>query len=153
MCNSSQSEGGVVRTGKVYVIQTHGYYLSNAVQQMEKCFSTDFSPSASCVPQNLKASLNCSENIASMSWNYSHGQGQLYRVTAVSTDGHEDECITNINGCDLMGLRCGQYYTATVTAEHGDCKSKPSDSVTIKTGMCRFSLQFSPVFIFYGKIG
>lgn len=154
MCNSSQSEGEIVRTGKVYVTQTHGYYLSNTVQQMQKCFSIDLSPSASCAPQNLKASLSCSGNIASMLWNYSRGLGQLYRVTAVSTDGHEDECISNNNRCDLMGLRCGQYYTATVTAEHRDCKSKPSDSLTIKTGMCRSSLQntVSPVFIFYDKI-
>lgn len=72
-----------------------------------------------------------------MSWNHSHGLGQLYRVIAVSPDGHQDECISNNNQCDLTGLLCGQYYTATVVSEHRDCKSKPSSSVTIKTGMSR----------------
>ncbi|XP_054458913.1 fibronectin type III domain-containing protein 7-like [Anoplopoma fimbria] len=85
--------------------------------------------------QNLKASLSCSDNVASMSWNHSRG-GQLYRVRAVGTDGHVDECISSTNQCDLTGLLCGQYYTATVTAEDQDCQSKRSDSVTIKTVPC-----------------
>lgn len=102
-------------------------------------------PSAPCVPQNLKANLSCSNNVASMSWNYSRGAGQLYRVRAVGADGHVDECSSNENQCDLTGLRCGQHYTATVLAEHRDCKSKPSDSVTIKTGMCTLSLLNSQI--------
>lgn len=75
--------------------------------------------------------------MASISWNFGEGLGQLFRVTAVTNDGHKDECVTSEIGCDLTSLRCGQHYTATVLAEHSDCKSKPSDSVTIKTGMCR----------------
>ncbi|XP_044055462.1 uncharacterized protein LOC122877670 [Siniperca chuatsi] len=104
-CNSSQSEGELVRT-------------------------------APCVPQNLKASLSCSDNVASMSWNYSRGVGQLYRVRAVGTDGHVDECSSHENHCDLTGLHCGQHYIATVMAEDRDCKSKPSERVTIKTVPC-----------------
>lgn len=121
--------------------------LNNQILYYSYC-SIDLSSSAPCVPQNLKANLSCSDNVASMSWNYNRGLGQLYRVTAVSADGHKDECISNKNRCDLTGLRCGQYYTATVMAEHRDCKSKPSDSVTIKTGMCRRSLlnaRFLPI--------
>lgn len=72
-----------------------------------------------------------------MSWNHSHGLGQLYRVTAVSPDGHQDECISNNNQCDLTGLLCGRNYTATVVSEHSDCRSRPSNSATIKTGMSR----------------
>lgn len=75
-----------------------------------------------------------------MSWNYSRGAGHLYRVRAVGTDGHVDECSSPENQCDLTGLRCGQHYTAAVMAEDRDCTSKPSDSVRIKTGMCRLSL-------------
>ncbi|XP_039984445.1 uncharacterized protein LOC120790698 [Xiphias gladius] len=103
-CNSSQSEGDIVRT-------------------------------VPCVPQNLRASLSCSDNVASVSWDYIRG-GQLYRVSAVGTDGHEDQCISHENQCDLTGLRCGEHYTATVIAEDIDCRSKPSDSVTIKTVPC-----------------
>lgn len=97
-------------------------------------------PSAPCVPQNLNASLSCSNNVASMSWDYSRGAGQLYRVKAVGTDGHVDECSSPENKCDLTGLHCGQHYTATVLGEDRDCRSKPSDSVTIRTGMYRLLL-------------
>lgn len=69
-----------------------------------------------------------------MSWNSSR-LGQVYRVKAVAADGHMHECSSFEDQCDLTGLHCGQYYTATVVAENQDCKSKPSDSVTFKTGM------------------
>ncbi|XP_069560947.1 fibronectin type III domain-containing protein 7-like [Brachyistius frenatus] len=88
-----------------------------------------------CVPENLEAGLSCRTNVASMTWNYSKG-GQFYKVKAVSTDGHEDGCSSPNNRCDLTSLRCGQYYTATVTAEDVVCRSEPGDSVTIKTVPC-----------------
>lgn len=90
-------------------------------------------PPAPCIPQYLKANLSCSENVASVSWNQSRG-GQLYRVRAVGGDGHEDQCISYDSHCDLTGLHCGQTYRVTVAAEDITCRSKPSDSVTIKTG-------------------
>lgn len=90
--------------------------------------------SVACVPQNLNANMSCSNNVASMSWNNSEG-GQLYSVTAVSPDGLVDECSSSNNNCELSNLQCGQYYTATVTADDVRCQSKPSNSVTIKTGM------------------
>ncbi|KAK2835181.1 hypothetical protein Q5P01_015665 [Channa striata] len=103
-CNSSQSEGEIVRT-------------------------------APCVPTNLKANMSCTDNVASVSWNQSKG-GQLYRVRAVSSDGHKDQCVSYDSQCDLTGLHCGQRYTATVTAEDINCKGKPSESVTIRTVPC-----------------
>lgn len=87
-----------------------------------------------CVPENLKASLSCSNNVAYMSWSYIKG-GQLFSVKAVGTDGHVDECRVPDNECELTNLHCGQYYTATVSAEDMTCMSKPSENVTIKTGM------------------
>ncbi|CAB1419900.1 unnamed protein product [Pleuronectes platessa] len=90
---------------------------------------------APCVPQNLQASLSCSDNVASVSWDYSKG-GQVYQVTAVSAGGHEDQCETFMNQCELTGLLCGRLYNATVTAEDYDCRSRPSESVTIRTAPC-----------------
>ncbi|XP_074491158.1 uncharacterized protein fndc7b [Sebastes fasciatus] len=90
---------------------------------------------APCDPQNLEASLSCSDNVASMSWEHSRG-GQLYRVWAAGTDGAVDECSSYENHCYLTGLHCGQYYTATVMAEDRDCKSNRSNSVTFKTVPC-----------------
>ncbi|PWA21255.1 hypothetical protein CCH79_00009504 [Gambusia affinis] len=88
-----------------------------------------------CVPENLKADLICSSNVASMSWGYSRG-GQLYTVTAVGADGHVSVCRSPDNQCDLTDLQCGELYNATVTGEDVHCRSKPSDSVTIKTVPC-----------------
>ncbi|XP_034066039.1 uncharacterized protein LOC117542456 [Gymnodraco acuticeps] len=102
----------------------------NSTQSERKIVRTE-----PCIPQNLKSSLSCSNNVASMSWNYSRG-GQVYRVSAVSTDGHVDKCSSFENQCDLTGLSCGEYYTATVLAEDQDCLSKLSNSVTIKTVPC-----------------
>ncbi|XP_006797927.2 uncharacterized protein LOC102776891 [Neolamprologus brichardi] len=88
-----------------------------------------------CVPENLKASLSCSNNVAYMSWSSIKG-GQLFSVKAVGTDGHVDECRVPDNECELTNLHCGQYYTATVSAEDMTCMSKPSENVTIKTVPC-----------------
>lgn len=89
--------------------------------------------SVACVPQGLKANVSCSNNVASMSWNNSKG-GQLYSVIAVGPNGLVDECSSPDNNCELSNLQCGQYYTATVTADDIRCQSKPSNSVKIKTG-------------------
>ncbi|XP_071342815.1 uncharacterized protein [Trachinotus anak] len=114
-------------------------YILHVTAEGRTCNSSqsegDITRTVPCAPQNLKANLSCSDNVASMSWDYSRG-GQLYRVTAVAPDGHEDECVSLQNQCELTGLRCGQHYTATVTAEDIDCKSQPSDSVMIKTVPC-----------------
>ncbi|KAM7387684.1 hypothetical protein PAMP_023906 [Pampus punctatissimus] len=115
------------------------YYVLLVTAEGRTCNSSqssgDIVKTVPCVPDNLKANLSCSDNVASMSWNYSRG-GQLYKVRAVSPDGHVDECTSHENHCDLTGLRCGQYYTAYVMAEDRDCRSKPSDSVKIKTVPC-----------------
>ncbi|XP_075901618.1 uncharacterized protein fndc7b isoform X2 [Nelusetta ayraudi] len=115
-------------------------YVLHVMAEGRTCNSSesdgDILRTAPCVPENLQASVSCSDNVASMTWNHSRGLGQLYNVTAVSSDGHRDECVSAKTRCDLTGLRCGLYYTATVTAEHRDCRSRASDSVTIKTVPC-----------------
>ncbi|XP_034036686.1 fibronectin type III domain-containing protein 7 [Thalassophryne amazonica] len=88
-----------------------------------------------CVPEELKVSLSCITNVASMSWNYS-ARGLNYHVMAVSDNGHTDECSSPFNRCDLRGLQCGRYYNATVVAKGFRCTTKPSDSVSIKTVPC-----------------
>lgn len=133
-CKSSPSAADIIRTGALYMMHLHTYLSKqgNAFWVL----NLQFPPTAPCIPQNLTANLSCSDNVASTSWDYGPVLGQLFRVTAVSTDGHKDECISGEIGCELTGLLCGRYYTTTALAEHSDCKSKPSNSITIKTGMC-----------------
>ncbi|XP_047231360.1 uncharacterized protein LOC124874162 [Girardinichthys multiradiatus] len=114
-------------------------YILHVTAEGRTCNSSEndglITRTVACVPENLKANLICSNNVASMSWGYSQG-GQLYTVRAVSTNGDESECRSPDNQCDLTDLMCGEQYTATVTAEDMECKSKPSDNVTIKTVPC-----------------
>lgn len=86
--------------------------------------------------------------MASATWSYNKGLGNFYRVKAVADDGHIHECSSPENRCDLTDLHCGEYYTVTVQAEDRDCTSKPSDSVRIKTGMCRLSLCNTEIQVF-----
>ncbi|XP_047442067.1 uncharacterized protein LOC125008801 [Mugil cephalus] len=114
-------------------------YILHVMAEGRTCNSSQsngiIARTAPCVPDTPTASLSCSNNVASVSW--SNGRlGQLYLVQAVSADGHVDMCDSPANQCDLTSLHCGQYYTATVTAEDMVCKSKPSQSVTIKTVPC-----------------
>ncbi|KAM9761579.1 uncharacterized protein fndc7b [Menidia menidia] len=114
-------------------------YILHVTAEGRTCNSTEseghITRTVACIPENLQSSLSCRDNVASMSWSHSKG-GQLYSVKALGTDGHVDECRSPDNECDLTNLHCGQYYTATVTAEDVECKSKPSESVTIKTVPC-----------------
>uniref|UniRef100_A0A3B3BWR1 Fibronectin type-III domain-containing protein n=1 Tax=Oryzias melastigma TaxID=30732 RepID=A0A3B3BWR1_ORYME len=114
-------------------------YILHVTAEGRTCNSSEsqglITRTVACVPENLDATLRCSNNVASMSWGFSNG-GQLYTVTAVGTDGHVDQCRSLDNKCDLINLHCGEHYTATVTAEDMECKSKPSESVTIKTVPC-----------------
>lgn len=91
-------------------------------------------PSVPCIPEDLEASVSCSNNVASLKWS-NNNLGQIFNVKALGTDGHVDKCRSTDNQCDLTQLHCGQHYTATVTAEDAECISKPSESVTFKTGV------------------
>lgn len=147
-CNSSQSVADIIRTGMLCIRNMHSNTSPTSLSlQHSKSPST-----APCIPQNLTANLSCSDNVASTSWSYGQELGQLFRVTAVTTDGHQDECTSTKTGCDLIGLLCGRYYTTTALAEYSECRSKPSNSITIKTGTCNhqphsFYLSFELVLI------
>ncbi|XP_035863315.1 uncharacterized protein LOC116038126 [Sander lucioperca] len=132
-CTTSDTGCGIpnLPCGEMYILQVMAEGRTCNSSQSDE----DIVMTVPCVPQNLKANLSCSNNVASMSWNSSR-LGQVYRVKAVAADGHMHECSSFEDQCDLTGLHCGQYYTATVVAENQDCKSKPSDSVTFKTVPC-----------------
>lgn len=150
-CNSSQSAAEIMRTGMLYIMpgipilanMEKTFWVSDTSLNLQNCKSPSTAP---CIPQNLMANLSCSDNMASTSWSYGPVLGQLFTVTAVSSDGHTDQCISREIGCDLTGLLCGRHYTTTALVEHSDCKSKPSNSITIKTGMCSHKPLFSHYF-------
>ncbi|OCT82972.1 hypothetical protein XELAEV_18025507mg [Xenopus laevis] len=102
-----------------------------------KCSSPASPPSsfttAPCTPQNVVTKLDCITNVATVSWDSSAG-AELYTANVVGGNENLHSCNTTSLSCDIMGLTCGQMYTATVTAANEICKSKPSSEAQIQTG-------------------
>lgn len=89
--------------------------------------------SAPCVPQNLSASMSCSNNTATVSWGSSQG-AVLYSVTASSVNGSSANCTSGSTSCVLSPLTCGERYTVTVRAVGTNCSSEVSPPVQIQAG-------------------
>ncbi|XP_041941446.1 uncharacterized protein LOC121704923 [Alosa sapidissima] len=89
---------------------------------------------APCVPENVTANISCSSNIATVTWDSSHG-AVAYTVVA-NGNGHSATCNSTTPTCDLSTLNCGQNYTITVSAEHSNCSSGNSSPVEIHTVPC-----------------
>lgn len=100
----------------------------------------EFSSSVPCVPEALVSNTSCTDNIATMTW-ASNEAGELYTVTAISVDNvFFDSCSGFGQSCDLMMLKCGVPYIATVTAQDSICTSPPSAAAVIRTGGFHFLL-------------
>ncbi|KAL0966456.1 hypothetical protein UPYG_G00295510 [Umbra pygmaea] len=90
---------------------------------------------APCVPQDVVAILDYSENIVYLNWNLSEG-AEAYTV-AVNGTGNANMEINSINNfVRLSMLSCGQNYSVTVTAANQYCKSAPSVLADIQTFPC-----------------
>ncbi|XP_072525550.1 uncharacterized protein [Salminus brasiliensis] len=132
-CNSSATSCDVTNLpcGQTYsvTVATKGH----------NCISTNStgSPvkSAPCVPQNLSASVNCSRNIATVSWQSSQG-ALRYFVMANSSSGQSANCTSVNTFCDLTTLACGLTYTVTVMAKDSNCSSACSAPVQLQTVPC-----------------
>ncbi|KAI4885449.1 hypothetical protein NFI96_001413 [Prochilodus magdalenae] len=103
------------------------------------CSSTNSTGSpvttAPCVPQNVSASVNCSSNIGTVSWQSSQG-ATLYFVIANSSNGQSTNCSSATTSCDLSSLVCGLTYTVTVMAKDSNCTSACSAPVQLQTAPC-----------------
>ncbi|XP_057183469.1 G surface protein, allelic form 156-like [Triplophysa rosa] len=92
--------------------------------------------SVPCVPEALVSKTSCTDNVATMTW-ASNEAGELYTVTAFSVDREFfDSCSGFSQSCDLMMLKCGVPYIATVTAQDSICTSPPSAAAVIRTVPC-----------------
>ncbi|XP_038649438.1 receptor-type tyrosine-protein phosphatase beta-like [Scyliorhinus canicula] len=114
-------------------------YTIVVIAQGQSCDST---PSRSfdistepCTPQNVDAALDCTTNIALVSWNSSNGSG-LYTANAAGRDGQQHSCITSNTWCEIIDLHCDEWYNVTVTAHDDNCNSLESLEKEIKTAPC-----------------
>ncbi|XP_061636365.1 fibronectin-like isoform X2 [Phyllopteryx taeniolatus] len=104
------------------------------------CFSNESAKvlvlTAPCPPSQLNVSVNCTSNIATLSWN-SSPNAVSYTSKAVSADGHTVTCAAATNlVCHLEYLHCGKEYSFTVSATNGDCQSPESKPVIHETAPC-----------------
>ncbi|XP_036412774.1 mucin-5AC-like [Colossoma macropomum] len=114
-------------------------YSVTVAAKGQNCSSTNSTGSpvrtAPCVPQNVTASVNCSSNIGTVSWQSSQGAA-LYFVMANSSNGQSTNCTSASTSCDLSPLACGLTYTVTVMAKDSNCTSPCSAPVQLQTAPC-----------------
>ncbi|XP_061540147.1 fibronectin type III domain-containing protein 7-like [Phycodurus eques] len=133
----------------------------------DNCFSNESAKvlvlTALCPPSQLNVSVNCTSNIATLSWNSSPNAVSYtskanivkvldcstnmltiswvpgimpinYSVSILAGDGTELKCITETSTCTMANLECGTQYDLTVTAVTGTCEGPRSLPETINSG-------------------
>ncbi|KAJ8384528.1 hypothetical protein AAFF_G00204430 [Aldrovandia affinis] len=89
-----------------------------------------------CPHTSLKASLDCSTNMAAISWVPGDGT-LLYTASAESSPlGHSVSCATNGSGCDIASMQCGQRYRVSVVGMGHTCTSITGSWIAINTAPC-----------------
>ncbi|KAM6948324.1 uncharacterized protein fndc7rs1 [Aplochiton taeniatus] len=91
---------------------------------------------APCPPTNVSATVNCSTNIATVTWDSQSAPGLSYRGRAVDVHGNSTECASTGRTCALTALRCGSRYNVTVTASKDNCSGLPSSAHALRTAPC-----------------
>ena len=88
---------------------------------------------APCIPQGLRARLDCSMRVGSLTWEPSEG-AETYVVNAEAADGHMVTLSTNDTSASISEFHCGQEYYLTVRAVGPNCSSRPSEPARLQTG-------------------
>ncbi|XP_017277744.1 serine-rich adhesin for platelets-like [Kryptolebias marmoratus] len=87
--------------------------------------------SVPCVPTNVSALLNCTNNSAAVTWSPSRGATQYLLVT--NSSHVSDSCQAS----DLSCLACGSSYTVQVVGRDDTCLSAPSQAVVFDSAPCQ----------------
>ncbi|XP_054646058.1 uncharacterized protein LOC129188936 [Dunckerocampus dactyliophorus] len=88
-----------------------------------------------CPPTNVQASVNCSSNMGSLSWEASFG-AVAYEAHLAGRDGHSLSCYTEYTFCSIEGLHCGNVYYTTVTAIGETLNSTQSTTMHLDSAPC-----------------
>ncbi|XP_048395792.2 fibronectin type III domain-containing protein 7-like [Stegostoma tigrinum] len=90
---------------------------------------------APCIPENLKAELNCDSNAVSFSWVDAEG-AKFYIVTAQDSQRVTTLLNTSDTKAQIPNLQCGEYYTISVLAVDNFCKSPRSAVANVHAAPC-----------------
>ena len=84
---------------------------------------------------DVQVAFNSAALRAIVSWMPTEG-ALTYSVTA-SSGLLKLKCNTSSASCMMPSLQCGSEYYVSVTAYNDAGFSKPTDAISLKTGMCR----------------
>ncbi|XP_061884565.1 uncharacterized protein LOC133635404 [Entelurus aequoreus] len=90
---------------------------------------------ASCIPQNVTSTVNCTTKVASLTWNPVE-TADYYIVTAGANSSHEVQLSTNDTWTFFHHFLCGQVDFLTVQAVDSVCTSRHSEPSVLKSEPC-----------------
>ncbi|XP_018609477.2 fibronectin type III domain-containing protein 7-like [Scleropages formosus] len=112
-------------------------YTVRLLASDEQCNSTPSTgqkiASVPCIPQNVKAQMNCSGNMAYVEWDDSSG-AESYVVNAFGIGGYNSSCSSTNPACQVPDLLCGDTYNISVVAVSQDCNISESSAVELESG-------------------
>ncbi|XP_069497964.1 serine-rich adhesin for platelets-like [Ambystoma mexicanum] len=100
--------------------------VSSATQQFQ---------TAPCTPNDLNTQVDCSTNVATLSWAAAPG-AESYFASVTAPGEALYSCNTTTYTCEISNLKCGLTYTGTVTASSELCTSAVSAESTFQTAPC-----------------
>lgn len=96
-------------------------------------YSSSSKSPAPCRPDNVLVNLQCSTNLASVTWGNS-GPDQTQVVSAVDSGGRVTTCNSSSSNCTFDQLTCGESYVFSVVGHTNSCSSEPTVSQRLNTG-------------------
>ncbi|XP_078524471.1 uncharacterized protein LOC144797641 [Lissotriton helveticus] len=115
--------------------QTYNASVSASNEQCSSPLAPFDFRTAPCSPLSLETTVNCKDNIATLSWAAAPGV-KSYTANVTAPDGVQHSCTTTNNSCSINGLSCSQNYTAIVKAATAACSSPASSEVAFQTVPC-----------------
>ncbi|XP_055364580.1 uncharacterized protein LOC121202196 [Betta splendens] len=91
--------------------------------------------SAPCKPNNVSVDLQCSTNVALVTW-ANAGPDQTQVVTAVDSRGGSTSCTSNSSSCTFNSLTCGESYVVSVAGHTNSCSSELAAAQGFNTAPC-----------------
>ncbi|XP_056304665.1 uncharacterized protein LOC130216807 [Danio aesculapii] len=131
-CNTSLTSCTIknLRCGRTYSIAVTTSKTDCVVEGSDYRIQT-----APCQPHSLSVHLQCSTNIATVTWDNNQAD-QFDMVTALNFTGGMTMCNSTNRSCTFTQLRCGESYTLSVVGFNGNCTSLPSETFSLNTAPC-----------------
>lgn len=133
-CGTIEASDYMMQSGSK-IISTSLLIVNHYVPAPYLSYSSTSSPSAPCKPEGVLVDLQCSTNIASVTWGNS-GPDQTEAVSAVDSRGMTTTCNSSSSNCTFDQLTCGESYVISVVGQTDHkCSSEPAVAETLLAGI------------------